>query len=153
MNLNVTTTGHDDYSNLDWVSDINAMHSKFGVRKVVESFDNEKLRKFLEFRLKFLQEELDEAYEAFNSKDPARAEDVVDAMIDLCVVAIGTLDAFKVNSHDAWQRVLTANMAKEVGIKEGRPNPLGLPDLMKPQGWQAPTHQHNIGLIENALKA
>jgi hypothetical protein len=39
-------------------------------------------------------------------------------------------------------------MAKEVGIKEGRPNPLGLPDLIKPAGWVAPDHADNTGLLE-----
>jgi len=152
MSLNLPYNTDVDSSDANWVADIHAMHTKFGVRPVVGGFDNEKLRKFLEFRLKFLQEELDEANEAFESKDPARAEDVVDAMIDLCVVAIGTLDAFNIDAYDAWDRVLQANMSKEVGIKEGRPNPLGLPDLMKPQGWQAPTHKHNVGLIADALK-
>ena len=90
--------------------------------------DSEKLKKFLEFRTNFLQEELDELKKADN------ADDVVDALIDLCVVAIGTLDSFDVDPYRAWDEVLKANMNKEVGIKEGRPNPLGLPDLMKPPG-------------------
>jgi len=36
-------------------------------------------------------------------------------------------------------------MSKEVGIKEGRDNPLGLPDLVKPAGWLAPDHSGNHG--------
>jgi predicted HAD superfamily Cof-like phosphohydrolase len=75
------------------------------------------------------------------------AEEVVDALIDLCVVAIGTLDAYGVNAYKAWDEVHTANMAKEVGIKATRPNPLGLPDLVKPEGWTPPTHADNHGLI------
>jgi predicted HAD superfamily Cof-like phosphohydrolase len=75
------------------------------------------------------------------------ADDTVDALIDLCVVAIGTLDAFDVNSDEAWNRVHKKNMEKEVGIKASRPNPLGLPDLIKPEGWTAPTHADNIGLL------
>ena len=71
---------------------------------------------------------------------------VVDGLIDLCVVAIGTLDAMGVNVHKAWDEVLTANMAKEVGVKESRPNPLGLPDLIKPEGWIAPVHFPNHGI-------
>lgn len=63
------------------------------------------------------------------------------------MVAIGTLDAYEVNSLEAWDRVLQANMAKEVGIKPSRPNPLGLPDLIKPTGWVAPTHVDNVGLL------
>lgn len=125
----------------DWVQDINDMHTKYGVREVVETFDKEKLAKFLEFRANFLQEELDELKTAKN------ADDVVDALIDLCVVAIGTLDAFQVNSYKAWDAVHYANMRKNVGIKESRPNPLGLPDLIKPEGWTAPTHADNVGML------
>ena len=48
----------------DWVQDINDMHTKFGVRKWVNEQiqfgEKEKLEKFLEFRLKFLEEELNE---------------------------------------------------------------------------------------------
>lgn len=127
--------------NTIWHNDIHEMHTKFGVREVVSQMPPEKLAKFLEFRLNFLQEELDEA------KTAESAEDVVDAMIDLCVVAIGTLDAFGVNSQEAWTRVHEKNMQKEPGIKKERPNPLGLPDLIKPEGWTAPTHADNVGLL------
>lgn len=130
-----------------WPSDIYDMHTKFSVRDVVANLDKEKLAKFLEFRLNFLQEELDEAKEAAASGDASRAEDIVDAMIDLCVVAIGTLDAFKVDPYTAWNRVHAANMQKEPGIKPERPNPLGLPDLIKPAGWVAPSHADNTGIL------
>jgi fructose-1,6-bisphosphatase/inositol monophosphatase family enzyme len=75
------------------------------------------------------------------------AEEIVDALIDLCVVAIGTLDAYGVNAYKAWDEVHAANMSKEVGIKASRPNPLGLPDLVKPEGWTAPSHKGNHGLV------
>ena len=127
---------------VDWVKDIANMHTKYGVNPKVREFDKEKLQKFLEFRISFLQEELDELKSATNG------DDVVDALIDLCVVAIGTLDAFDVNTYAAWSRVHIANMAKEVGIKASRPNPLGLPDLIKPEGWTAPSHADNIGLLD-----
>lgn len=119
---------------------------------------------FLKFRLDFLREELMEAYEAagyevtFEAKrtdkvlDPARAEDVVDAMVDLCVVAIGTMDAFDVDAHEAWSRVHVKNMEKEPGVKPERPNPLGLPDLIKPAGWTAPTHADNVGTLDQIFK-
>jgi predicted HAD superfamily Cof-like phosphohydrolase len=147
----------------DWVCDIYDMHTKFGVREVIENLDRDKLLKFVEFRLNFLQEELDEARLALNQlyalqttsiDDETRAgqvikaaDDVVDAMIDLCVVSIGTLDALNVDAYEAWDRVLDANMAKSPGVKPGRPNPLGLPDLIKPEGWVAPSHSDNIGLL------
>lgn len=135
----------------NWMADIAAMHQKYGVKEVVSNFDKEKLRAFLKFRIDFLQEELDEMKLAFEEQGENAADDTVDALIDLCVVAIGTLDLFNVNSYDAWNKVHEANMAKEVGIKESRPNPLGLPDLIKPDGWEAPTHFDNVGLLEIAF--
>ena len=126
----------------NWVHDIWRMHKHYGVHPVMDAMDGEKLAKFLEFRTNFLQEEVDELRNAKNY------DDVVDALIDLCVVAIGTLDAFGVDSHKAWDEVLEANMKKEVGVKESRPNPLGLPDLIKPEGWKAPSHEGNSGLLK-----
>lgn len=132
----------------NWMADIAEMHHKFGVKEAVADFNKEKLAKFLEFRINFLQEELDEMKTAKN------ADDIVDALIDLCVVAIGTLDAFNINSYQAWNNVHQANMTKEVGINESRPNKLGLPDLIKPTiathgyDWVAPTHADNVGLLE-----
>lgn len=126
----------------NWVQDIADMHTKYGVNEKVRQFDKEKLEKFLEFRISFLQEELDELKD--NKGNP---EEVVDALVDLCVVAIGTLDAFDVDAYAAWDRVHDANMAKEVGVKASRPNPLNLPDLIKPEGWRAPDHTGNHGLL------
>lgn len=130
---------NDDSDGIDWVADVEAMSSKFGVRSTVSGFSPERLSIFLQFRLDFLQEELNEALKA---KD---VEDIVDAMIDLCVVAIGTIEAVGVDVREAWKRVHKANMAKTPGVKPERPNPLGLPDLIKPPGWTAPSHADNVG--------
>lgn len=126
----------------NWVKDIEDMHTKYGVHKWMETATAEQKQKFLEFRMAFLDEELTETKSAVAMNDP---EEIVDGLIDLCVVAIGTLDAFGIDAHQAWNEVLHANMAKEVGVKESRPNPLGLPDLIKPDGWVAPSHEGNHG--------
>ena len=131
----------------DWVKDIDQMHTKYGVHPVIHNMDADTLKKFLEFRINFLQEELDELK---NNKD--NPEEIVDALIDLCVVAIGTLDCFDVDSHAAWDAVLEANMNKETGVKASRPNPLGLPDLIKPEGWKPPNHMGNHGLFTKMVK-
>ena len=125
----------------DWVKDIHLMQGKYLTRQWVK--DNpEKWRAFLDFRIDFLKEELGETEAALVSMD---AEEIVDGLIDLCVVAIGTLDAFGVNPYKAWDEVLQANMAKEVGEKPSRPNPLGVPDLVKPDNWKGPSHKGNHG--------
>ncbi len=137
----------------NWVQDIFDMHTKFGVNAKLREMDRDKLEAFLKFRIDFLEEELDEMrkavvdYQAGRISGSQAADDTVDALIDLCVVAIGTLDGFDVDAYEAWNRVHNANMAKEVGIKASRPNPLGLPDLIKPEGWTAPTHADNVGML------
>lgn len=131
----------------NWVKDIYDMHDHYDLHKTFRKLDANQLKKFLEFRVNFLQEELDELKQNMNNP-----EEVVDALIDLCVVAIGTLDAYDVDSHKAWDEVLNANMNKKVGIKEGRPNPFGLPDLMKPEGWKAPSHEGNHGRFSHLEK-
>src|SRR5210317_1265491 len=118
----------------DWVNDMYMMHNKFGVRDWFEANKDNKdlMRKYLTFRLLMCQEELSETMAAVNNGD---AEEIVDGLIDLCVFAIGTLDVFGVDAKAAWDQVYEANMVKSPGVKPGRPNPFGLPDLLKPSGW------------------
>jgi predicted HAD superfamily Cof-like phosphohydrolase len=131
----------------DWVKDMRKMASKYKIQDAVNNLDSAQLKAFLQFRINFLQEELDEMKKAATPNQPIDSEEVVDALIDLCVVAIGTLDLFDINAYEAWNEVLEANMNKKVGIKETRPNPLGLPDLVKPKDWKAPSHKGNHGKL------
>ena len=132
----------------DCVKDINEMQYKYAVHKWIhDNRDNkENLRRYLEFRIDFLREELDETEAALVSMD---SEEIVDGLIDLCVVAIGTLDAFGVDPYKAWDEILRANLSKEVGVKPERPNPMGLPDLIKPEDWEGPDHSDNHGKLNN----
>ena len=130
------------------------MHQKYGVNKWMQAemqsdVDWRKINKFMQFRLGMMQEELDETKKAYEEQN---AEEMVDGMIDLCVFAIGTLEVFGVDASKAWDEVFKANMSKEVGIKKGRPNPLGLPDLMKPEGWKGPNHECNHGNISDSFQ-
>lgn len=133
----------------NWADDIGEMHEKYRVPAAMLEMEPWKLKKFLEFRRDFLQEELDELTKAIQEGSP---EDIVDACIDLCVVAIGTIDAFDVDVQGAWLEVLRANMAKVPGVNESRPNELGLPDLIKPEGWTAPSHAGNHGFLSDAFE-
>lgn len=128
----------------NWVKDIDEMHVKFGVHDWFEANKNdaELMAKYLRFRIDMCKEELYETYDAVEANDQ---EEIVDGLIDMCVFAIGTLNVFGVDANQAWNEVMHANMAKNPGVKEGRPNPFGLPDLIKPEGWQAPSHDGNHG--------
>ena len=129
----------------DWVKDIHLMQAKYLTRQWIET-NPDKLKAFLDFRVDFLREELEETEAALVNMD---AEEIVDGLIDICVIAIGTLDAFGVDAYKAWDEVLKANMKKEVGIKPERPNPMGLPDLMKPDNWEGPSHAGNHGKLHD----
>ena len=118
------------------------MHKHYGFHKAIDKLTAAQLTEYLQFRIRFLDEELTELKKAENP------DDAIDALIDLCVVAIGTMDVFDVDIQLAWDRVLEANMKKQVGIKETRPNPLGLPDLIKPEGWKPPVHSDNRSLLD-----
>lgn len=129
----------------DFVKDIAEMHTKFGVNKRIVELTGPELKQFLQFRVDFLQEELDEMKKAIEEDN---YPEITDALVDLVVVAVGTMDAFSVDAYTAWDRVHAANMSKQPGVKPSRPNPLGFPDLIKPSGWQAPNHDDNVGLLE-----
>jgi len=138
----------------NWFKDMQDMHKKYGVNKWMQAelqsdVDWRKINKFMQFRIGMMQEELDETKNAFEKKD---AEEMVDGIIDLCVFAIGTLEVFGVDAEKAWDEVYKANMSKEVGIKKGRPNPLGLPDLVKPKDWKGPSHEGNHGNISDSFQ-
>lgn len=128
----------------DIFKDMNNMHHKFGVHEVVDLMDKETLQKFLEFRISMMEEELEEIKDANYNEDP---EELIDGIIDLIVFAAGTLDLYDIDGNKAWNEVLRANLEKKVGIKEGRENPFGLPDLIKPEGWIGPSHSDNISLV------
>ena len=134
----------------DMVNDIYMMHNKFGVKEWFEKNKDDKdlMRKYLMFRMLMIGEEYQETLTALNNSD---AEEVVDGLIDMIVFAIGTLDVFNVDANEAWNRIYEANMAKEPGVKPGRPNRFGLPDLLKPLGWKPPSHEGNHGDLNKAL--
>lgn len=135
-------------TDVPWHYHIEDMHNLFGVHEWInnklDEDDMESLKKFLEFRIQFLKEELNETEQAYHNGDP---KEIVDGLIDLCVIAIGTLDAFGCDAASAWAEVMEANMRKQVGVKATRPNPLGLPDLIKPEGWTGPDHTHTTGVL------
>ena len=122
----------------NWVADIGDMHLKFGVNTwQYENKNNKELmQKYIAFRMAMIQEEVDETNAAI--KD-GNAEEIVDGLIDMCVFAIGTLNVFGMDSQRAWD------------VKESRPNPFGMPDLIKPEGWEGPSHEGNHGDLPNII--
>ena len=131
----------------DIVTDVEDMHHKYKVHDWIEA-NPDKLDKLLKLRMRMLTEEFSETMDAYLQSDP---EELVDGLIDLVVIAIGTLDIVGVDPSEAWNQVKNANMSKEVGVKPGRANPLGLPDLVKPSGWTPPNHKANHGKLPTIM--
>ena len=122
------------------IQDIATMMAHYG-------FKPEQLTKDrLEFRFSLLQEEIDELNQSRIDKN---APEVVDALIDICVIALGTLQLCGCDVNKAWTQVQQANMAKLKGTKPGRPSDGW--DLYKPLNWSAPNHDENVGNLPTLL--
>lgn len=136
----------------EWARDIHDMHLKFGFHARTSGeagvdFSGD----FLRFRQRFLEEEMQELDQGILDNDSAK---VVDALIDLCVVAIGTLDLGigRHNTELAWNEVLRANMSKERRENPTRHGSGGF-DLIKPDGWKGPNYSKvSMGQFPRALR-
>lgn len=104
------------------------MHKKFGIRACDVPFSAEEK----EFRIVAMREEIQE-YE-----DSGSLVDQLDALVDLMVFALGTVErmGYLAVFEEAFMRVQQANLQKEVGQNQKRGN-FQL-DLVKPEGWKPP---------------
>ncbi|RLC08225.1 MAG: hypothetical protein DRI24_23680 [Deltaproteobacteria bacterium] len=98
-------------------------------------------REHMERRIEFINEEIEELEEAHITFDKP---EMLDALVDIVVVAMGTAILMGWDFDEAWKRVHDANMAKEVHWRDegdagtDRDMPV---DLRKPEEWVAPNHE------------
>ena len=126
-------------SNFDDVGDF---HEKFDLPNVTHASvagPMDMPADLLDFRLKFLKEELQEFSTAMSDGDEAGA---FDALIDLVYVAMGTAHLLGFPWQQGWDLVQAANMAKvraasaeHSAANTGRGH---ASDVVKPDGWQPP---------------
>jgi predicted HAD superfamily Cof-like phosphohydrolase len=96
-----------------------------------------------EFRVKFMQEELNEFVEACNDRNLLKA---ADALVDLVYVALGTALMMGVPWTKLWNRVQRKNMLKERAADDGSNSARGSPlDVIKPRDWTPPDHTPDLG--------
>jgi predicted HAD superfamily Cof-like phosphohydrolase len=105
-----------------------------------------------EFRAKFLQEELDEYNfhrEKINTDGDSleHREGLLDALVDLVYVALGTAYLHGFNFAEAWRRVQRANMAKVRAERADQSKRGSTFDVVKPEGWKAPDHRDLVGVL------
>lgn len=133
---------------MSFPNDIKNMHGRFGVHEWLEDSTPESRKELMKLRMRMLTEEYAETMNAYLQGDP---EEMIDGLIDICVISIGTLDIAGVTVQRAWDEIYRANISKSPGVKPNRPNPLGLPDLIKPDDWVGPDHSNNHGILKEFL--
>lgn len=127
---------NDPDINPDLIMDVTAFHEKFN--RPSRSLDNDIEADLMKFRIRFLAEELKEINAASARGDLV---EILDGLVDLVYVAIGTAHQLNMNFAEAWRRVQEANMAK-VPVSAENPGKRGhATDIVKPEGWTPPCHK------------
>ena len=115
---------------MKYLKDVSDFHSRFNVpQPKTPAMPDEDM---ISFRLNFLREELTEIEDAILEEDMAG---VLDGLVDIVYVALGTALIFGFDFDVAWDRVQTANMQKVAGRPSDRH---GTFDVTKPEGWTSP---------------
>lgn len=120
------------------VEDINDFIYKFGLDStIVEASSNEEKLQVVLKRIEHLAEELEEIKQ---SCGPSRIDTValVDGLVDLVYIAIGTVQMLGLNFDDHWKAVHYANMSK-VRVNDPETHKFG---ISKPAGWIGPEGEH-----------
>lgn len=125
----------------DMVRDIQRFHEKFGLG--YSDGPRPLLKDLSDFRIRFMQEELDEYRDAVRT---GNLEKQFDALIDLVYVALGTSYMHGFPFPKGWARVQDANMKK---VRTKRPTARGGGyDIVKPEGWTPPSLTDLVSSIE-----
>jgi len=109
---------------------VKRMHVNFGINYDGEPRHLETDEK--EFRLVCLREEVAEYEEAETLADE------LDAIIDLIVFALGTLERHGFPFFRPFMKVMEANLRKKVAKNASASKRNFSIDLVKPEGWEAP---------------
>jgi predicted HAD superfamily Cof-like phosphohydrolase len=97
------------------------------------------------FRVKFMQEELDEFQEACDQLDLAKA---ADALVDLVYVVHGTALMMGLPWQALWAEVQRANMEKVRATSAEQSKRRSTLDVIKPEGWRPPNHVPALGCCD-----
>ncbi len=123
----------------DFFEDVGEFHYRFG-QPYTDSGRDDRCRfpspEELEYRIKFLKEEITEFEEATENQDLPKA---LDALVDLVYVALGTAHYFHAPFVEAWDEVHAANMRKVRASPEDHEHKRGpVEPMRKPPGWIPP---------------
>lgn len=113
--------------------DIEEFHNKFDLPRA--SKPALLSQEVLDFRIKFIEEELDEFIEACNNKN---LELAFDALIDLTYVILGTAFIMGLPFNEGFKHVHECNLKKVRATCSSQSKRKSTLDVIKPEGWQAP---------------
>ena len=119
--------------------DIAQMHDKFNFTCSLQPSVSDP--QTLKARADFIQEELDELKQNI---EHGNYLEIIDALVDIVVVAKGTAVIMGIRWKYHWDEVHRANMMKQVGNNDKRPDLKQ--DLIKPPGWYGPDHLRVLDL-------
>jgi len=88
----------------------------------------------LNMYLGLIKEEGDELQAAIVKQDKV---ETLDALIDILVVTVGTLNSLGVDAEGAWNEVMRTNFAK-IDNKTGKVSKREDGKVLKPEGWTPP---------------
>jgi predicted HAD superfamily Cof-like phosphohydrolase len=123
---------------IDLFKDVGQFHEKFGLDNIKNKIVPHSLdHSVWQFRVNFMQEELDEFTDAWADGDLPK---MADALVDLVYVALGTAHLMHIPFNDVWAEVQRANMAKvrANSADDPRSSRKHTLDVVKPAGWQPP---------------
>jgi predicted HAD superfamily Cof-like phosphohydrolase len=117
--------------------DVRDFHFKFGIPVAGSGPCVAPSQDVIEYRTKFLQEELYEFKDACAEENLAEA---FDALLDIAWVAMGTAHYFGAPWDEGWAEVVRANMDRVTVTRENCPpeKQYRKDMVMKPPGWRAP---------------
>lgn len=112
---------------------IKEMHTAFGVK--YNGLPRQMPKDEFEFRIKAFYEEINEYIAAYHEGD---IEGQFDALIDLIVFAMGAAEKQGFDFPEGFNRVMEANLQKELVTSAEQSKRGHKEDLIKPEGWRAP---------------
>lgn len=123
---------------------VGIFHEKFGLDNTTchPAGPREASPELLEFRIRFLREELQEFINAAQTNDHPK---MFDALLDLAYVTFGTAHVLGYPWQAGWDLVQTANIQKERAVSAEQSVRGSTLDVIKPPGWTPPDIQ---GLLE-----
>jgi len=123
-------------------ADVGEFHQKMGLHNVTfgepgprTDLSPYEMDKLIDFRVDFMQEELNEFMDAYDAKDDAK---MFDALLDLAYVVKGTAHLLGYPWQAGWDRVQEANMKKERATSADMSKRRSELDVIKPEGWTPP---------------